>query len=110
MAKASNVCIRIYSDKVPVISDALEFASMGMIPEGSHLNQKFCSQYLDIFLELDPVIADILADAQTSGGLLIYVPEEKSIQLLNGLIERNTPSASVIGEVFNEPKGIIQIR
>jgi selenide,water dikinase len=110
MAKASNICIRIYSDKVPVIPEALEFASIGMIPEGSHLNQKFCSQYLDISPELDPIIGDILADAQTSGGLLISVPEEKSKQLLNGLIERNTPSASVIGEVLSEPKGIIQIR
>ncbi len=110
MAKASNVCIRIYSDKVPIILDAIDFASMGMIPEGSHLNQKFCLQHLDIAPELDPIVGDILADAQTSGGLLISVSEEKSQQLLNKLKERNTPSAVVIGEVLTGPKGIIQIR
>ena len=110
MAKASSVCIRIYADKVPVISEAIDFASMGMIPEGSHLNQKFCSQHLDISHDLEPVIGDILADAQTSGGLLISVSEEKADQLLQRLIDRNTPAVSLIGEVLSEPKGMIQVR
>lgn len=110
MARASNVCLRIYSDKVPVISEAINFASMGMIPEGSHLNQKFCFKHLDISSELDPIIGDILADAQTSGGLLISVSEEKAHQLLQMLMDRNTPAASVIGEVLSEPKEMIQVR
>lgn len=109
MARASNVCIRIYAHKVPVIPEAIEFASMGMIPEGSHLNQKFCHKYVDISPEVDPIIGDILADAQTSGGLLISVPEEKSQQLLHRLMEKNTPAASVIGEIIDGPKGTIQL-
>lgn len=110
MARASNVGIRIYSQHVPIIEEALEFASMGMIPAGSHFNQKYCSKHLDISPSVDPILLDILSDAQTSGGLLISVPEKKADILRNILIERNTPSSNIIGEVIEEPKCIIQVR
>lgn len=110
MAKASKVGLKIYADKVPVIPEAMNFASMGMIPAGSHYNQKFCSRHLDVASHIDPLLIDLLADAQTSGGLLISVPEERVNLLIQRLLEKKTPSANIIGEVLNEPTGIIQIR
>lgn len=109
MAKASKVCIRLYADNIPVIPEAKRFASMGMIPGGSHRNQKFCSKHLDIASAIDPLLINIFADAQTSGGLLISVPEAKSHDLVQKLIERKTPSACVVGEVLDRPAGVIQI-
>jgi selenide,water dikinase len=110
MAKGSNVCIRLYADNVPIIPEAKTFASMGMIPAGSHLNERFCSKHLDIASGIDSLIIDLLADAQTSGGLLISVPENKSHDLVQKLIGRKTPSAHIVGEVLSEPPGVIQIR
>jgi selenide,water dikinase len=110
MAKASKVGLRIYADKVPIIPEAITFASMGMVPEGSFKNQKFCSRKLDIDPSIDPILIDLFSDAQTSGGLLISVPENRSTQLIKKLIEKDTPSAHIIGEVLKEPIGIIQIR
>ncbi len=110
MAKASNVGMRIYADKVPVIPEALTFASMGMVPVGSHLNQKYCSRHLDISSSIDPLLVNIFADAQTSGGLLISVPGPKSNDLVQKLQERKIPSADIIGEVVSEPAKVIQIR
>jgi selenide,water dikinase len=110
MAKGSKVGIRIYADKVPIIPEALTYASMGMVPVGSHLNQKFCSRHLDIDSKIDPLLIDLLGDAQTSGGLLISVPASRSNELTQKLLEKKVPSAAVIGEVVNEPVGIIQIR
>ena len=110
MAKGSKVGIRIYADKVPIISEALTYASMGMVPVGSHLNQKFCSRHLDIDSTIDPLVVDLFTDAQTSGGLLISVPASRSNELTQKLLEKKVPSAAVIGEVVNEPIGIIQIR
>lgn len=110
MAKASKVGLKIYADKVPVIPEAMNFASMGMIPAGSHYNQKFCSRHLDVASHIDPLLIDLLADAQTSGGLLISVPEERVNLLIQRLLEKKTPSANIIGEVLSEPTGIIQIR
>jgi selenide,water dikinase len=110
MAKASKVGMHIYADKVPIISEALTYASMGMVPVGSHLNEKFCSHHLDIASTIDPLVVDLFADAQTSGGLLISVPASRSSALTQKLLERKVPSAAVIGEVVAEPVGIIQIR
>jgi selenide, water dikinase len=110
MAKASNVGMRIYAAKVPVIPEALTFASMGMVPVGSHLNQKYCSHHLDISSSIDPLLVNIFADAQTSGGLLISVPGPKCNDLIQKLQERITPSANIIGEVVSEPAKVIQIQ
>lgn len=110
MAKASRVGIRIYTERVPIISEAKIFASIGMVPAGSFANQKFCSHHLDIASSIDPILLDIMSDAQTSGGLLISVPEKKASLLIQKLMERNTPSAHIIGEVLEEPIGVIQIR
>lgn len=110
MAKASNVGMRIYADKVPVIPEAKSFAAMGMLPSGSHLNRKFCSHHLDISPSINPVLLDLFSDAQTSGGLLISVPEQKIHTLVQRLLEREAPAAHVIGEVISKPSGVIQIR
>ncbi len=110
MSKASKVCLRIYADNVPIIPEAQSFASMGMVPAGSFSNQKYCSKHLMIKPSIDPILLDLLSDAQTSGGLLISVPAEKAELLIQKLKERGTPAASIIGEVLNEPAGIIQIQ
>lgn len=110
IAKASKIGMCIYADKVPIISEAMTFASIGMVPIGSHLNQKFCSRHLDIDSKIDPILIDILGDAQTSGGLLISVPANRCNDLIQKLLERNTPAADVVGEVLREPVGVIQIR
>jgi selenide,water dikinase len=110
VAKASKVGIRLYADKVPIIPEALTYASMGMMPVGSHLNQKFCSHHLDIASTIDPLIVDLLGDAQTSGGLLISVPENRCDELTLKLLEKEVPAVVVVGEVVHEPVGVIQIR
>ena len=109
MAKASKIGIRLNAADVPVISEAMTFASMGMVPEGSHRNRNFCSHEIHLSPQVDPLIIDLLTDAQTSGGLLISVPGGKADLLLQKLIERNTPCAKVVGEVVSKPKKIIQV-
>jgi len=110
MAKASNVGIKLYAKDVPIIPEALTFASMGMVPEGSHRNRRFCSKHVDVSQNVDPLLIDLLTDAQTSGGLLISVPSEKAEILLRKIIEKRSPAAKIVGEVINEPKGVIQVR
>jgi selenide, water dikinase len=110
MAKASKVGMKLYARDVPIIPEAVNFAAMGMVPEGSYRNRNFCAKHIDISSNLDPLLLDLLADAQTSGGLLISVPEAKSHELVEKLIERKTPAARIVGEVLSEPSGVIQIR
>jgi len=109
MCKASKVGIKIYSREVPIIPEAVTFADMGMIPAGSYSNRTFCSHYMDVTPGVDPLRLDLMTDAQTSGGLLISVSEEKVDTLVQKLRERKTPVASIIGEVLKDPPGIIQV-
>lgn len=109
MAKASKVGMHLYAGKVPIIPEALTFASRGFVPAGSKRNRQFCSTHVDVAAGVDPLLIDVLADAQTSGGLLISVPENKTAMLVQRLKDKNTPAASVIGEVMSEPTGVIKV-
>ncbi len=108
MAKASNVGIKINTKKVPVIPEAKTFASMGLVPGGGYANRRFCSKRLEIDPSVDPILIDVMSDPQTSGGLLISVSESKADSLVRKLIEKNTPSASIVGEVVKKLPGIIR--
>jgi len=110
MAKSSKVCIRLHTPDVPVIPEARALLAKGVTNGGIRRNREFCSRHVDVGPGIDTRMIDILADAQTSGGLLISVPADKVDLLVRRLLERKTPAASVVGEVTSEPAGVIQVR
>ncbi len=77
MASASRVSMVVYASKIPVIDSVFELAQMGMIPAGSFENRNFCASRVTVIEGVNKILVDIMADAQTSGGLLIAVPREK---------------------------------
>ncbi len=110
MAAASNVGLRLYPKKVPVIPEAKTYAAMGLVPAGSYTNQKFWTKDLQIGPGVEPILVDIMCDPQTSGGLLIAVPEEKAPSLIKKLVAKKVAAASIIGDVVAEPPGKIECR
>ncbi len=70
MAKASKAELTIYASRVPVLAWAREYAGMGLVPAGSHANRRFCENHLTLDPGVDQITADLLSDAQTSGGLV----------------------------------------
>lgn len=105
MAKASNVEIRIDTRKVPLMPEVKAFAEMGLIPGGSFANQKFYSQDIEVGLNVESVLLDIMFDPQTSGGLLISVPENKAPVLIESLEKKNALSTNIIGAVRRKMPG-----
>ncbi len=99
VAKASRVSLTIFSSLVPVLPAARGYAKMGIVPAGTRNNLGYIRQWVDFAPELDEVDRLILADAVTSGGLLIAVPAAKSEDLLANLHGRGIPDAAVVGEV-----------
>ena len=51
----------------------------------------------------------LLADAQTSGGLLIAVDPSRAAALLAALVARGTPAADIVGEIVEGPAGHMQV-
>jgi selenide,water dikinase len=76
---------------------------MGMIPGGSHRNQAFCASSLKIEPGVDQFMVQILADAQTSGGLFMAVDPDKVESLMNDLESRGVNGAIIgrVGERIN---------
>ena len=108
MARGSKKEILIRSKKVPLFAEALEFAGMGFLPEGSHANRNFCAKSLQVEPGVDEVLLDVLADAQTSGGLLISTPDGE--QLCNELKEHGVNDARIVGTVVSDHEhGIIRV-
>lgn len=98
MAHASNVSIRLRTRDIPMFDEALSLAAMGLIPAGSHANRTFCATAVSVAPGVDPLRADLVFDAQTSGGLVLAVPEALLAQALGMLAAAGEPAA-VIGEV-----------
>lgn len=99
MVLAAGVRVVINSEHVPVLEPALRYAAAGIIPGGTKNNFDFISDLTQWHEDISEVMKMVLADAQTSGGLLIAIPESGSDKLLRCLHEAGIPDASAIGFV-----------
>lgn len=109
MAFSSCTTIEMSASKVPVIPTVMEMAKMGMVPAGSFENRKFCEHSVLIEGKIDPILIDILADAQTSGGLIISVAEAKVAELLSKLEEKGLMHADFGRVLEHSDKGSIRL-
>ncbi len=98
MAEGSGLTAEITADAVPMLDGALSFANMGIIPAGAYRNREFIGEKVSIREDVDRAVADILFDPQTSGGLLISLPEKQAYALLED-IRSHTPAAAIIGRM-----------
>ena len=90
MALASKVTIEIDPGAIRFLPGAVDYARQGAIPGGLKNNREFASPCVEGQSEFD----DLLYDPQTSGGLLISLPEADAAAL-----ERAFPAAYRIGRV-----------
>lgn len=100
MAKASHKTLTIHAGRLPVIEGALEYASMGLVPEGAYRNREYAQVKTVPELAGTP-LEDIVYDPQTSGGLIFALPSGDAEQALKNLSALDVPCA-VIGEVQEE--------
>ena len=86
-----KISFEIYAGNVPVIAVAREFADMGIIPEGSYKNREFASKFVSVEADI------LLYDAQTSGGLLLTVPQSEANSALSRLKDAGYENSAVVG-------------
>jgi len=100
----------INASDVPILPEAVNFAKMGIVPGGTYRNREFRIDRLDLNPNLSIYITDVFFDPQTSGGLLIAVPENKAYELEKRLIEEGIKEAAIIGEVMEDSEERILVR
>lgn len=98
MAQGSGVTIHIDSKAIPYHQEAYELADMGFIPAGAYRNREFAEASVKVVGNVSRAMQDICYDPQTSGGLLVAVPESEAFRCLMALQE-DVPEAKVIGYV-----------
>ena len=105
MAQASQVFGDLYVKKVPVITDALSYAEMGLVPAGSYNIREYTGHLVDRTQVAD-VYYDLLYDPQSSGGLLFSIPQEQADLAMQRLKEAELDTkTAIIGEVREQRAG-----
>ena len=107
ICRASKVSAEIFPDRVPVISDEIfELIEHECVPGGTRDNLKAARETADL-RSTSPLRRALLADAQTSGGLLLCVSESRLSQVRRVLKKSRTPCAAVIGRITRRHKPLI---
>ncbi len=107
MALGSGVSAELDLDSIPVIEAARQYAAMGVRPGRT----ADVLEAMEPFMEwgfLDNSWRDLLADPQTSGGLLLAVDPTKVDDLL-GAMERRGEEACVVGRITEVRPGLVTI-
>lgn len=109
MSQGSHCTIHIEACRVPYFEEAYEFAEMGFIPAGAYRNREYVGGQVSVVGDISLALTDIFFDPQTSGGLLIAVPERYAQELLTEL-KTQIPAAEIIGYVteFNGKSIVIE--
>jgi selenide,water dikinase len=99
IVRASDVGAEIDADQIPLFSrEILRLIESDCIPGGTRTNLEAANKIVD-WTNTSAALRVALADAQTSGGLLLCVPPRKLQAVRSLLIERQTPVCAVIGRI-----------
>jgi selenide,water dikinase len=108
MAEAGELSVELDSKATPMIPESIEYARMGLIPEGMYANWEYRQPIVDADT-IDEDTMAVLYDPQTSGGLLMAVAPEKVEAMLVKLQELGVPTAAVIGRMIEGMPSRIKI-
>ena len=102
MAEESGVSARIDADAVPILPGARPLVGDGHIPGGTTRNLEDVAGIID-WGDADDVTRTLLADAQTSGGLLVALPPDAAEALVEELRALGGPGAASEAHAPNDP-------
>jgi|TARA_Y100000031_G_C8191965_1_gene371823 selenide,water dikinase len=109
MMKSSNKSAIIWNNKIPFFSGSKDLLKKDIYPMGTIRNLEYLEKYIDFPSDLSDIEKKLLADPQTSGGMLMAVPE-KMLNNVSDFIENNdSKKVEVIGEVTEQKNYSISV-
>lgn len=109
MTRASKVDAEIDAQAVPIIDGTWDLINQGICPGGTRKNLAYLEQAVEFNSEINEETKLVLADAQTSGGLLISVDAEKSEEMVAKLKGKGV-EARIVGKLTASGEGKIVVR
>ena len=110
MAKGSGCSIEIDGESVPMLRNAREYANMGIIPAGMYKNLDYISPDVSVCEGVKQDILDVLYDPQTSGGLLISVPQQRASELIEELRNCKALCYDIIGRAVEKKEKYVIVK
>ena len=95
LAEGSGRTVEVWAGQVPILPPALELARDGIIPAGAYRNRDFAGPDVAADSAVPREVLDCLYDPQTSGGLLISIPEGRAETLLRRLADSGVTAAAL---------------
>ncbi len=110
---ASKCSARLHARRVPVFEEAVTLAEKGVVPGGTKGNLQNYDPFVEWSSDVSMTDRLLMNDAQTSGGLLIFVPQVRKNKLIMALQKEHILAAH-IGDVLEEdekgPKRIFVVK
>jgi selenide,water dikinase len=108
LLEAGGRAARVQAADVPIMSRALDLAERGAVAGGTVRNRDAAAMFTSFSDGVDAARRILLADAQTSGGLLIAVDAAAAERLVEELTARGA-AGWVIGEITEGPAGAVEV-
>jgi len=109
MAVGSGEIVVLYYDKLPFYNDALRMYQKGETTGSNPTNRKLVAEKMTIKRSLASQAEELLYDPQTSGGLLLAVPNGQAKELIAALLAAGMQTAVQVGHIEEGSTGIIVI-
>lgn len=109
MVQGAKLSARVYAEKVPLLPGARELAEADYAPGGTERNLAHVAPVVEWEGAIDQAMRLVLADAQTAGGLLLALPQEKAEVLVPRLRDEGLHDATIIGELTSGQPGRIVV-
>jgi selenide,water dikinase len=106
MVRAAGICAEVDVGAIPFLPGARRLAGLGIRTRMTEENRKFVEGHLEWDSSSSPGLETILFDPQTSGGLLVAIPERKAGVLQNALASRGVSTAVCVGRMGEGPPRI----
>ena len=110
MTTGSKVNAEIYFNQIPFIEGVFDLALADVIPGGTKNNLAFVADYVHYTENISDIEKLIINDAQTSGGLLISLPEKYAQDFIYKSKQSGISTIQIIGKISGIGKGQISVK
>lgn len=97
MAQDTGLQLVVDASQLPLMDGALDLVRAGSLSGGCARGKQHFGDRVQIDDGVDAALADLVFDAETSGGLLIAVPADQAAKLSDRLRDAGVPSHAVAG-------------
>jgi selenide,water dikinase len=105
MAEGAGLQLRLRAADLPLLAGALDVVRSGVTSGGCNRGKAHFGPRVRIGAGVEPALADLVFDAETSGGLLLAVPAALAAKVVQRLRDAGAPSHAVVGDFHRVAAG-----